>query len=123
MIYESIKVKFREVCRKFKSCSSKSGFQKRGFTFHTHFFRETQGVLVLSMISNRVNKRFCALLVQPRPRLVSPSGHVLEEEDEGDADADEADRHRGDHQLLQAVEQLLLRATPLPVVEVLKAIT
>ena len=49
-----------------------------------------------------------SILIRP----LSPSGDVLEEEDEGDADADESDRHGGDDQLLQTVEQLLLRAPP-----------
>ena len=45
-------------------------------------------------------------------RPPSPAGDVLEEEDERDADADEADRHGGDDELLQAVEDLLLGAPP-----------
>ena len=43
---------------------------------------------------------------------MSPACDVLEEEDEGDADADESDGHGGDDELLQAVEQLLLGAPP-----------
>ena len=46
------------------------------------------------------------------PPPLSPTGDVLEQEDECDADADESDRHGGDDELLQAVEQLLLGAPP-----------
>ena len=46
------------------------------------------------------------------PRPPSPAGDVLEEEDERDADADEADRHGGDDELLQTVEHLLLGLPP-----------
>ena len=50
---------------------------------------------------------YCALVLP-----LSPSCDVLEEEDEGDADADEADRHGGDDELLQTVEHLLLGVPP-----------
>ena len=52
------------------------------------------------------------LQLWPSPLPLSPAGHVLEEEDECDADADEAERHGREHHLLQAVEQLLLRPAP-----------
>ena len=39
--------------------------------------------------------------------LTSPPCDVLDEEDEGDAESDESDGHGGDHQLLEAAEELL----------------
>lgn len=37
----------------------------------------------------------------------SPACDVLDEEDEGDPEADQADRHGRDHQLLETAEELL----------------
>ena len=66
------------------------------------------------MIKSRIFAQVCPLpaasLLLPPP--MSPACDVLEEKDEGDADADEADSHGGDDELLQAVEDLLLGAPP-----------